>query len=134
MKDQADASAPNLPEVLRRRIEKIFSLEEDCTSLNFPVGWQKPQKNRGKCAFAGTGFSEYAEDFSGRKIKTNTCQGGADFARAVGVCDAEVLDFEKGCHAMDQWLGISQPLSHGLLRGSGGQDGRIRWRRKGNDR
>ena len=111
MKDQADASAANFPEVLERRIEKILSLEEDCALLDFPVWRKKPEESSGERAFAGTGFSKYAQDFTGAEIEMDTREGRAEFARAVGVSDAEILDFEKGCHAMDQWPGISRPIS-----------------------
>jgi len=102
LKNQADASAANFPEVLRKVAEQIFSFEQDRTLLDFSVGWQKAHESGGKGALAGAGFAEDAKDFSGGEVKIHACEGRAEFARAGGVRDVEIPDFKKRRHFLDQ--------------------------------
>src|ERR1700721_4304836 len=75
----------------------------DGTLFNLSVGRQKPQEGGGESTFARAGFTKYAKDFSRVERKVDASQGGANFTRASGVRDVEVLDFQKRLHAMDQW-------------------------------
>lgn len=109
LKDQADASAANFPELLGTRREQILSFEKDRALSDFSVGWKETQESGGKGALARAGFAEYAEDFSGGEVKIDACEGMAVFARAGGVRDVEILDFKKRRHFLDLG-GTSRPL------------------------
>ena len=98
LKDQTDAAAANFPKLLRAGFEQIFSFERNGTFANRAVGWQKAQERRRESAFSRAGFAEHTENLSGTYIKLNASKRGADFARASGVRDVEVLDFKKGRH------------------------------------
>ncbi len=110
LKDQADASAANFPELLGTRREQIFSFEKDRTVLDFSVGRKKTQESGGKCAFARAGFAEHAQDFSRAEVKIDACKGGADFVRAGKVRDVEILGFKKRRHFLD--LGRALPAHY----------------------
>lgn len=71
LKDQADASTANFPEILGRGLEQIPSIEKDRAFLDSSVGRQKTQESGGKGAFARAGFAEHTEDFAGAEVKVD---------------------------------------------------------------
>lgn len=111
LKDQTDAPTTNSAEIVRRGLQEIFSFEKDGTTFNLSGGRQKPQQRGGECALAGARFTKNAKEFSRVERKVDTRQGRGEFARAGGVRDVEVLDFQKRLHAMDQWRLISRQYS-----------------------
>ncbi|HET6930887.1 MAG TPA: hypothetical protein VFI45_11255 [Candidatus Acidoferrum sp.] len=64
LKNESDAGAPDLAKLPEVGLHEILAFEQNRTTSDVTVWRKEPQDRRRKCAFARSGFAEYAEDFS----------------------------------------------------------------------